>query len=201
MYYSTNVLFAAYCCRSQHNAAHCIAAAQCSTAPHDASICSVTLRIGALCRYLQHYAAHKSNLHLSAALRPQRCNLLHPAASAGDRPAHHRPGRGAHGNRAGLINWLPATGIARSGILRPISHRIDFMHPFVIRARRIAPDRIRAYATVDGRRRSLSVDIPKGTRLPHAFAADAFARSIGAVADNWPLGGIRLPALGFQAYR
>ena len=75
------------------------------------------------------------------------------------------------------------------------------MLPFVIRARRIAPDRIRAYATVDGRRRSLSVDIPKGTRLPYAFAADTFARSIGAVADNWPLGGIRLPALGFQAYR
>ena len=75
------------------------------------------------------------------------------------------------------------------------------MLPFVIRARRIAPDRIRAYATVDGRRRSLSVDIPKGTRLPHAFAADTFARSIGAVADNWPLGGIPLPAFGFQAYQ
>jgi hypothetical protein len=75
------------------------------------------------------------------------------------------------------------------------------MLPFVIRARRIAPDRIRAYATVDGRRRSLSVDIPKGARLPHAFAADTFARSIGAVADNWPLGGIPLPAFGFQAYR
>ena len=75
------------------------------------------------------------------------------------------------------------------------------MHSFVIRARRIAPDRIRAYATVDGRRRSLSVGIPKGTRLPHAFAADAFARSVGAVADSWPLGGIALPAFGFQAYR
>ena len=75
------------------------------------------------------------------------------------------------------------------------------MLSFVIRARRVAPDRIRAYATVDGRRRSLSVDIPKGTRLPHAFAADAFARSISAVADSWPLGGIVLPALGFQAYR
>jgi hypothetical protein len=75
------------------------------------------------------------------------------------------------------------------------------MHPFVIRARRIAPDRIRAYATVDGRRRSLSVDIPKGTRLPHAFAADAFARSVGAVAHSWPLGGMQSPTLGFQAYR
>ena len=75
------------------------------------------------------------------------------------------------------------------------------MHPFVIRARRVAADRIRAYATVDGRRRSLTVDVPKGTRLPHAFAADAFARSVGAVADNWPLGGIPLPAFGFQAYR
>jgi hypothetical protein len=75
------------------------------------------------------------------------------------------------------------------------------MLPFVIRARRVAPDRIRAYATVDGRRRSLSVDIPKGTRLPHAFAADAFARSVGAVADSWPLGGIALPTFGFQAYR
>ena len=138
---------------------------------------------------------------LSAALRPQRCDPLQPAAPTGDRPAHHRRGRRAHGNGSGLINWLPTTGTARSGILRPVSHRINPMLPFVIRARRIAPDRIRAYATVDGRRRSLSVDIPKGTRLPHAFAADAFARSVGAVADNWPLGGIALPALGFQAYR
>lgn len=75
------------------------------------------------------------------------------------------------------------------------------MIPFVIRARRVAPDRIRAYATVDGRRRSLVVCIPKGQRLPHAFAADTFARAIGAACDSWPLGGIALPALGFQAYR
>jgi hypothetical protein len=101
--------------------------------------------------------------------------------------------------RPDWLNWPRVTGTARPGIVRPVSHRIDSMHPFVIRARRVAADRIRAYATVDGRRRSLTVDVPKGTRLPHAFAADAFARSVGAVADTGRLvaspTGARFPGL------
>jgi hypothetical protein len=37
-----------------------------------------TLQHCAACRaYLQHYAAHRSDLQLSAALRPQCCNLQH----------------------------------------------------------------------------------------------------------------------------
>ena len=65
------------------------------------------------CSILQHNAAHRRATLRSAALQPQRCDLLQPAASTGDRPAHHRPGRRAHGNGAGCINWPRATGTAR----------------------------------------------------------------------------------------
>jgi hypothetical protein len=54
---------------------------------------------------------------LSAALGPQCCDLLQAAASAGNRPAHHRPRCRALGNGAGLPNWLLATGTALYKVL------------------------------------------------------------------------------------
>jgi hypothetical protein len=50
---------------------------------------------------------------LSAAQRPQCCDLLQTAAFAGCRPANHRPSRRALSNQAGCINWPRATGTAQ----------------------------------------------------------------------------------------
>jgi hypothetical protein len=71
------------------------------------------------CSILQHNAAHRRATPLSAAQWPECCDLQHAAASAGYRPAHHRPGRCAHGNGSGCINWPRATGTARRDKVAP----------------------------------------------------------------------------------
>lgn len=76
------------------------------------------------------------------------------------------------------------------------------MTPYVIRVRRVAPGRFRAWATVAGRRITRTYGPPPaGHRLPHAWAADQLGRTLGLAADTWPLGGVAtLPTLAYQAW-
>jgi hypothetical protein len=74
--------------------------------------------------------------------------------------------------------------------------------PYVIRTLTLPSGRIRAWATVDGRRRQGTYGPPpKGCRLPHAWAADQHGRILGLAADSSPLwGAARLPVVAFQAW-
>lgn len=76
------------------------------------------------------------------------------------------------------------------------------MTPYVLRARRIAPDRFRVTLTVGGRRRQGTYGPPPpGCPLPHAWAADQHGRRFGLATDSSPLwGATRGPALAFQAW-
>lgn len=76
------------------------------------------------------------------------------------------------------------------------------MTPYVIRTVTLPSGRIRAWATVGGRRRQGTYGPPpKGCRLPHAWAADQLGRSLGLAADSSPLwGAAALPTLAFQAW-
>lgn len=76
------------------------------------------------------------------------------------------------------------------------------MNPYVIRARRLPDGRLRAWVTVDGRRRSGTYGpAPAGCRLPHAWAADQHGRRHGLAADSSPLWGAAAPpTLAFQAW-
>ena len=76
------------------------------------------------------------------------------------------------------------------------------MTPYVIRARRVAPGRFRAWATVAGRRVSRTYGPPPpGHPLPHAWAADQLGRTLGLATDTTPLwGAAALPTLAYQAW-
>lgn len=75
------------------------------------------------------------------------------------------------------------------------------IRPLIIRTRHVGGSRYRAWATVDGRRMQRTVTVPNGTARPHAWAADRFAPTVGAVADSTPCwGAAALPTVAFQAW-
>jgi len=76
------------------------------------------------------------------------------------------------------------------------------LSPYVIRTLTLPSGRIRAWATVGGRRRQGTYGPPpKGCHLPHAWAADQHGRALGLAADSHPLwGAAALPTVAFQAW-
>lgn len=76
------------------------------------------------------------------------------------------------------------------------------MVPHIIRARRLPDGRIRAWATIAGRRRSGTYGPPPtGCRLPHAWAADQHGRRHGLAADSVILAGASNLATGTLAFQ
>ena len=76
------------------------------------------------------------------------------------------------------------------------------MTPYVVRVRRVAPGRFRAWARVAGRRVSRTYGPPPEAHpLPHAWAADQLGRTLGLATDTTPLwGAAALPTLAYQAW-
>ncbi len=76
--------------------------------------------------------------------------------------------------------------------------------PYVIRTLTLPSGRIRAWATIAGRRRQGTYGPPpKGCRLPHAWAADQHGRRLGLAADSVILAGasdLAAGTLAFQAW-